>query len=137
MTTSPTTKAHSYSTTLAQVGLLLWAVFALGAPLIQVVPHVVDAPVVVVVILVALLPFVAPVAVTFFFPTDSDKWGVRQRIMLWQAASAAAFLAIDWEEFSDLPRLGEVAMFWVIGGAMGVLLEPVRSLRGSKSTRTR
>lgn len=74
--------------------------------------------------------------------------------MLWQAAAGAAFLAIDWdvsvanEEVAAilgfdwdayLPDAGEkiskeiknalllIGGAWVLGGAMGVWLEPVKS----------
>lgn len=135
MNNSSAPRASMFDTPLAAIGLFLWALFAVGGPLVQVIPHVTEGPVVVISILVATVLFIAPVAATFFAPAGSDKWGVRQRVMLWQAASAGAFLAIDWADFADLPRFGEVAMFWVIGGAMGVLLEPARSLNGPKAPR--
>lgn len=123
---------------LAQVGTGFWFVLGFLGPLFMpVFAPIGNAPGywAVMAAVLALLLFLVPFLLTFTGPATAETWGVRQRIMLWQAAAGGAFLAIDWDDTQDDVRntLGFIALMWVFSGAMGMWLEPAKS-RGKNAS---
>lgn len=132
-------------TKFAQVGTGLWFVLGFLGPLFMAVPCLTPTggtptylPVTATAL--SLVLFLIPFWLTITGPTNPETWGVRQRIMLWQAAAGGAFLAIDWSDTKGdnkeaiLSTAGLIATMWVLGGAMGMWLEPAKS-QGKKASR--
>lgn len=131
---------------LACIGVALWLLITLGGPVAMTCDETVSAPWVLVspALFVSAVLFIPPILVTWWWANAPDGWGTLQRIMLWQAAAGAAFLAIDWDVvIPNAPEdtnkrvkdaFGLIAVLWVAGGAMGVWLEPIKSWnkKGSK-----
>lgn len=130
-------------TKLAQVGTAIWfALGFLGPLLMPVFIPIGDTPWywAETAALLAFALFLVPFGLTIAGPTTAETWGLRQRIMLWQAAAGGAFLAIDWSDTKGdnkddiLQTVGLIAGMWVLGGAMGMWLEPAKSQGKRAST---
>lgn len=147
---------------MAWIGVLLWLFLTLCGPFALLWPleHTAIRTLAWVSVIASVALFLPPFVATLRWTDAGSKWGTRQRIMLWQAAAGAAFLAIDWNVSVDtkevaatlgydwnayLPRAGTkiskeikhalllIGGTWVLGGAMGTWLEPAKS-RGKNAS---
>lgn len=126
---------------LVWLGLSLWVLcvggglsFALtggtGADAQPIVPVVRCA------VIAAYALFSLAAVMSLCIPDIARRAAVLQRIMFWLAGAGLAFLTVSWTNNKPTEQLAQVVMFWIVGGAMGLLLEPAKALLQHDSTRT-
>lgn len=78
-------------------------------------------------VVAASLFFFAVAAVSFCIPDPTRRATALQRLMFWLAAAGLAFLTVSWVSNGPAEQMWQVVVFWIIGGAMGLLLEPAKA----------
>lgn len=66
---------------------------------------------------------------SFLITNPAQRLVTLQRVMFWMAGAGVAFLALPWvQDDAAADALDNLALFWVLGGSLGILLEPARTL---------
>lgn len=66
---------------------------------------------------------------SFLIKDSVQRLVALQRVMFWMAGAGVAFLALPWvQDDAAADALDNLALFWVLGGSLGILLEPARTL---------
>lgn len=77
----------------------------------------------------ASLVWLMTFASSFLITNPVQRLATLQRVMFWMTGAGVAFLAIPWvRDDAAVDALGNLALFWIAGGALGILLEPARTL---------
>ncbi|MBD2766211.1 hypothetical protein IEE91_13670 [Kocuria sp. cx-455] len=82
----------------------------------------------------ASLVWLMTFAGSFLITNPVQRLATLQRVMFWMTGAGVAFLAIPWvRDDAAADALGNLALFWIAGGALGILLEPARTLASTPS----
>lgn len=81
----------------------------------------------------ASLVWLMTFAGSFLIANPVQRLATLQRVMFWMTGAGVAFLAIPWVRDDAADALGNLALFWITGGALGILLEPARTLASTPS----
>lgn len=127
------THSETIGSFLVWASALLWVILTPGCGFLYVLtggaeadPQAID-PTIQKSVVVASLFFFAVAFASFCIPDPIRRVTALQRLMFWLAAAGLAFLTVSWVSNGPTEQMGQVVVFWIIGGAMGLLLEPAKA----------